>query len=262
MTTQFFAGPHTISRLTPEPATEPAHPLLLVVDPHIGIQRLIKQELSVQGFHVITADGAAQALRAAYSQRPDLVLTEVALPDASGLELMRLLRERHPVPIIFVTASDGQADKVRALELGADDYIVKPFDPDELASRVRAVLRRSTGGGYPYRTLRLGSVDIDLNRRTVVRDGESVHLTRSEWLLLEHLVANSGRVMLNGELLTKVWGPEYRDDVQYLRVWISRLRKKLEPETTDWTLIRTVKGIGYVLHLSTSDSKAPLGVAR
>jgi two-component system KDP operon response regulator KdpE len=161
---------------------------------------------------------------------------------------MRRMRERTSVPIILLTAKDHDDDKVRGLELGADDYLVKPFNPEELSARVRAVLRRgfrpSTGA---ENVVRVNNVEIDLNRRLVKKEGEVVSLTRTEWMLLQHLAANAGKVMLNTELLSKVWGPEYRDDLQYLRVWVSRLRSKLEPDPANPSIIKTLQGIGYLL---------------
>jgi DNA-binding response OmpR family regulator len=143
------------------------------------------------------------------------------MPEMTGYEVMRKLREQSPAPIILVTARDSDGDKVRGLELGADDYMVKPFSPDELAARIRAVLRRRSGAQTTERLVRAGNVEIDLDRRMVTRDGESVAVTRTEWLLLQYLASNVGKVLINAELLSKVWGPEYRDDVQYLRVWVS-----------------------------------------
>jgi two-component system KDP operon response regulator KdpE len=196
---------------------------------------------------VVTAGDGEEALRIAEEQRPDIVLLDIVMPEMTGLEVMRRLREQSNAPIILVTAKDTDSDKVRGLELGADDYIVKPFSPDELGARIRAVLRRSVGTGSTERIIRAGEVEIDLDRRLVTRGGEPISLTRTEWLLLQHLAANAGKVMMNAELLSKVWGPEYRDDVQYLRVWVSRLRHKLEPEPADPTIIKTRQGIGYLL---------------
>ena len=149
------------------------------------------------------------------------------MPDLDGIEVMRQLRERRPVAVILLTAKGSTADKAKGLDLGADDYIAKPFHPDELAARVRAVLRRSSGAQPGSGVLAFDDVEIDLERRMVTRDGELVQLSRTEWLLLQHLAANAGKVVLHTELLTKVWGPEYRDDLQYLRVWVSRVRRKL-----------------------------------
>jgi two-component system KDP operon response regulator KdpE len=223
-------------------------PLILAVDDESGILRLIKLELSSQGFRVIVAENGQEALRLAEQQRPDIVVLDIVMPEMSGLEVMRRLRERSSVPVILLTAKDHDEDKVRGLELGADDYLIKPFNPEELSARVRAVLRRGfrpTAGTESI--VRVGNVEIDLNRRLVKKDGEIVSLTRTEWMLLQHLAANAGRVMLNTELLSKVWGPEYRDDLQYLRVWVSRLRSKLEADPANPTIIKTLQGIGYLL---------------
>ncbi len=222
-------------------------PLVLVVDDEAGILRLIRVELAAQGFRVITASNGEEALRLAEEQRPEIVLLDIVMPELTGAEVLRRLRERWSMPVIFVTAKDTDADKVRGLEIGADDYIVKPFSPDELAARIRAVLRRSVGSKDVEHIVRAGDIEIDLNRRLVSRNGDSVSLTRTEWLLLQHLAANAGKVMLNAELLTKVWGAEYRDDLQYLRVWVSRLRRKLESDPADPHIIKTRQGIGYVL---------------
>lgn len=224
-----------------------SQPLVLAVDDEQGILRLIKLELSQQGFRVVTATSGEEALQLAEEQRPDVVLLDILMPDMTGLEAMKKLREQSSAPILLVTAKDSDMDKVRGLELGADDYIVKPFNPDELAARIRAVLRRSVGSSNSERVVRAGDVEIDLDRRLVTKGSEPITLTRTEWLLLQHLAANAGKVMMNSELLSKVWGPEYRDDVQYLRVWVSRLRRKLESTPSDPTLIKTMQGIGYLL---------------
>jgi two-component system KDP operon response regulator KdpE len=226
--------------MTPEP-------LVLAVDDEAGILRLMKLELTGQGFRVITAGNGEEALKLVEEQRPDVVLLDVIMPEMTGLEVMRRIREQMNVPVIMVTAKDSDQDKVRGLELGADDYIVKPFSPEELGARIRAVLRRAMGNQSTERVIRVQDVEIDLNRRLVSRSGDTVSLTRTEWLLLQYLAANAGKVMLNAELLSKVWGPEYHDDVQYLRVWVSRLRRKLEPNPNEPQIIKTMQGIGYML---------------
>jgi two-component system KDP operon response regulator KdpE len=222
-------------------------PLVLAVDDEAGILRLIKLELAEQGFRVLTSTSGDEALRLLEEQRPDIVLLDIIMPDMTGLEVMRRIREQSNSPVILVTAKDGDKDKVKGLEQGADDYIVKPFSPDELGARIRAVLRRTSGAATTERIVCAGEVEIDLERRQVKRSGEPVMVTRTEWLLLQHLAANAGKVIVNSELLSKVWGPEYRDDMQYLRVWVSRLRQKLEPNTAEPTIIKTRPGIGYVL---------------
>jgi two-component system KDP operon response regulator KdpE len=221
-------------------------PLVLAVDDESGILRLMKLELEEQGFHVVTCNSGEEALRIVEEQRPDIVLLDILMPEMNGLEVMRRLRESAPAPIILVTARDSDADKVKGLELGADDYVIKPFNPDELAARIRAVLRR-LNGAPKERVVRNGNLEIDLERRLVARAGEPVALTRTEWLLLQHLAQNAGKVMTNAELLSKVWGAEYRDDVQYLRVWVSRLRHKLEENPSEPAIITTMPGIGYIL---------------
>ena len=220
-------------------------PLVLAVDDELGMIRLLRLELTAQGFRVITASNGEEALTLAETNRPDIVLLDVAMPEMNGYEVLRALRERSPVPIILVTARDREVDKVRGLELGADDYIVKPFGADEMAARIRAVLRR-TAGVAPDQVVRAGKIAVDLGKRLVYREDEQVALTRTEWQLLQHLAANSGKVILSGELLSKVWGPEYRDDLQYLRVWVSRLRQKIEETPSAPVIIKTLPGIGYM----------------
>ena len=233
-----------------------AEPLVLAVDDEAGILRLIKLELSTQGFRVVTAENGEQALRMAEEHRPDIVLLDIVMPDITGLEVMRKLRERTNIPVILLTAKGSDADKVRGLEMGADDYLAKPFSPEELSARVRAVLRRALGSAGLENVVHAGDVEVDLNRRLVKRKGELVTLTRTEWMLLQHLAANAGKIMLNAELLSKVWGPEYRDDLQYLRVWVSRLRRKLEEEPSQPKLIKTFQGIGYMFDLGLEDGEA------
>lgn len=231
-------------------------PLVLAVDDEPGVLRLIKLGLTANGFRVITCESAEEAERLAEEHRPDIVLLDVVMPDMSGYEVMRRLRDRTDIPIIMLTAKDRDADKVKGLELGGDDYVAKPFSPDELAARVRAVLRRSMGTQVIEGVVEAGNVTIDLNARTVTRGGEPVSLTRTEWMLLQHLAANPGKLMLSAELLSKVWGPEYRADLQYLRVWVSRLRQKLEDEPSRPRLLKTFAGLGYMFDTPAEDEPA------
>ena len=151
------------------------------------------------------------------------------------------------MPIILVSAKNPTMDKVRGLELGADDYISKPFDPEELSARIRAVLRRAqVDQPKPGSLVKAGAVEVDLDRRLVKKNGDLVKLTRTEWMLLQHLAANAGKVMVNNQLLSKVWGPEYREEFQYLRVWVFRLRNKLEDDPANPVIIKTLTGIGYL----------------
>jgi len=235
-------------------------PLVLVADDETRITKLVELALGDDGFRVITADGGREALKLAEEYRPDVVLLDIVMPDLDGIEVMRELRERRPVPVILLTAKDSVADKATGLDLGADDYVAKPFHPDELAARIRAVLRRSDGataGSDSTATVAFDDVEVDLERRTVKRSGELVQLSRTEWLLLQHLAANAGKVVLHTELLTKVWGPEYRDDVSYLRVWVSRVRRKLGAPPGEPGRIKTMPGIGYMLDVEPApDSRA------
>jgi two-component system KDP operon response regulator KdpE len=227
-------------------------PLVLIADDEPRITKLVSIALGEEGFRVITASGGEDALRKSEEYRPDIVLLDIVMPDLDGIEVMRQLRERRPVPVILLTAKGSTADKAKGLDLGADDYIAKPFHPDELAARVRAVIRRATGASSGTGVVAFDDVEIDLERRMVTRDGQLVQLSRTEWLLLQHLAANAGKVVLHTELLTKVWGPEYRDDLQYLRVWISRVRRKLGTPAGEPGRIRTFQGIGYLLDVEGS----------
>ncbi|MCC7365380.1 MAG: response regulator transcription factor [Dehalococcoidia bacterium] len=220
-------------------------PLLLAVDDEPGILRLLKLELGAQDFKVLTATNGDEAIRIIEERRPDCVLLDIMMPGESGLEVMNKIRERGRTPVILLTAKDRETDKVRGLELGADDYIVKPFNLLELGARIRAVLRR-VRGITPTAPVTAGNLEIDLSRRIVTKNGTMVNLTRTEWLLLEHLSANAGKLVTNRELLTKVWGPEYVDDLQYLRVWVSRIRQKIEDNPGDPQYIRTFQGLGYM----------------
>ena len=222
-------------------------PLVLVADDEQRITKLVSMALTDEGFRVVTASGGEDALAKAEEVRPDIVLLDIVMPDLDGIEVMRQIRERRSVPVILLTAKGAASDKAKGLDLGADDYIAKPFHLDELAARVRAVLRRASGVSTGIRAVHFDDVEIDLERRVVTRGGELVELSRTEWLLLQHLAANAGKVVLHTELLTKVWGPEYRDDLQYLRVWVSRVRRKLGAKPGEPGRIKTFQGIGYLL---------------
>jgi len=222
-------------------------PLVLAVDDEPGVLRLVSLALPPLGFAVITADTPEDAIALFDERHPDIVLLDVVMPGVGGLGAMRELRARSDVPIIVVTALDSDADKVRGLDGGADDYVAKPFSWEELAARIRAVLRRcvpATGGG---RTLRIGEVEVDLERRLVRRSGDLVPLTRTEWRIIQALAANPGRIVPSADILASVWGPEYRGDLQYLRVWMRRLRKKLEDDASRPRLLKNFIGLGYML---------------
>jgi two-component system KDP operon response regulator KdpE len=231
-------------------------PLVLVADDEPRITKLVAVTMADEGFRVITATGGEEALAMAEEFRPDIVLLDIVMTDLDGIEVMSQLRDYRAVPVILLTAKGSTADKARGLDLGADDYIAKPFHPDELAARVRAVLRRAAGVTPGGGVVHIGDIEIDLERRFMTRGGELVQLSRTEWLLLQHLAANAGKVVLHSELLTKVWGPEYRDDMQYLRVWVSRIRRKLGAAPGEPGPITTYQGIGYVLNVDPAPTLA------
>lgn len=236
-------------------------PSILVVDDDHKILRLLRIELTAQGFGVTMAERGDEALATIERHRPDLVVLDIIMPGMDGLSVLRALRQTSGVPVILLTAKGSDADKIMGLELGADDYLPKPFNPEELTARVRAVMRRSQAQAMPSSGSRLvcGNVVIDLGRRTVFVGEKPVVLSRTEWQLLQQLCANAGRVMLHEDLLARTWGPEYRDDLQYLRVWISRLRQKIEAVPAEPRYIRTVQGIGYILEAT--PRRAPLDIA-
>jgi two-component system, OmpR family, KDP operon response regulator KdpE len=231
-----------------------SQPLVLVADDEPRITKLVSMALTDEGFRVVTASGGVEALAKAEEVRPDIVLLDIVMPDLDGIEVMRQIRERRSVPVILLTAKGSASDKAKGLDLGADDYVAKPFHLDELAARVRAVLRRASGISTGTGAVHFDDIEIDLERRIVTRGGELVELSRTEWLLLQHLAANAGKVVLHTELLTKVWGPEYRDDLQYLRVWVSRVRRKLGAKPGESGRIKTFQGIGYLLDVEPARS--------
>ncbi len=237
-------------------------PLVLVADDEPRITKLVSIALQAEGFRVVTAEGGEEALRRAEEVRPDVVLLDIVMPDLDGIEVMQQLRELRPLPVILLTAKGSARDKAKGLDLGADDYVAKPFHPDELVARVRAVLRRASGATPGQGIVAFDDVEIDLERRMVTRAGQLVQLSRTEWLLLQHLAMNAGRVVLHTELLTKVWGPEYRDDLQYLRVWVSRVRRKLGAEPGETGRIKTFQGIGYLLDVDGTATQAPVAAEK
>lgn len=234
-------------------------PLVLAIDDEPAILKLIKLELTSAGFRVVTAESGEVGVRLEDDQRPDIVVLDLLMPDMDGMDTMREIRRRANVPIILLTGKDSDSDRVIGLEQGADDYLVKPFSPEELVARVRAVLRRAAGNAGMEQQIVLGDVTVDLGRGMIRRSDQDAELTRREWMLLQHLAANPGRVMLNEELLTSIWGPEYRNDLQYLRVLVSRLRQKIEDNPSEPRFIKTYPGIGYMLDLPgrTGDPEAP-----
>jgi len=222
---------------------------ILLVDDEVRILNFLRSKLRAQGYEVLTASNGAAALEQARAQEPDLIVLDVVMPKMGGFEVLQELRSFSPVPVIILSAKGADADKIRGLGLGADDYISKPFNPDELVARIEAVRRRLEPEEKRKATppLSVEGVTIDTEERSIVVRGREVRLTRIEWLLLSELARNAGRLMLYEELLTRIWGLEYRDDLQILRTWISRLRYKIEKDPEHPTLLRTVPKTGYIL---------------
>lgn len=220
---------------------------ILVVDDETRMVRFIRLNLEHDGFQVDEAYNGSQAIDKVRSNLPDLVLLDVMMPDVDGFEVLRIVREVSTVPVIMLTAKGEEDDRVRGLELGADDYVTKPFSPRELVSRVRAVLRRTEMASAT--THGLIEVDerlkLDFDRREIWVGGELVQLRPTEYRLLYHLVQNAGWVVTHDQLLAKVWGYEYRDEPHYVRLYINYLRKKLEEDPSNPKYILTERGVGY-----------------
>ncbi len=222
---------------------------VLVVDDEERILNFLKSKLKASGYEVLTASNGVEALEQIQGQDPDLIVLDVLMPKMDGFETLKQLRTFSSIPAIILSARGTDADKIRGLALGADDYLPKPFNPGELVARIEAV-RRRLGPAEQRKMaepLALAGLRINFEKHLVVVRGEEVHLTRIEWLLLSELAHNAGRLMTYGELLTRLWGPEYRDDVQILRTWISRLRTKIEEDPNHPKIIRTMPKTGYII---------------
>jgi two-component system, OmpR family, KDP operon response regulator KdpE len=222
---------------------------VLVVDDEPPILRFLRTSLTAAGHRVVTADSAATALAAMPVEKPDMVILDLGLPDRSGFDVIEAIRKNSAVPIIVLSARSDEKSKVEALDLGADDYISKPFGMAELTARIRAAFRHRFQAQGEMPNFVSGELTVDLVRRRVIRAGHEVKLSPKEFDLLRHLVANAGKVLTHRHLLREVWGPAQADEVQYLRVFIRGLRQKLEPDPTRPTHILTELGVGYRLQL-------------
>jgi two-component system KDP operon response regulator KdpE len=221
-------------------------PRVLVVEDEADIRRFVRMALQAEGFEAFESDTLKRGLIDAATRRPDLLVLDLGLPDGDGVDLIRDLRGWSAVPVIVLSARSGEADKIAALDAGADDYLVKPFGAGELMARVRAQLRRHAGqtpAGEPE--LRFGDVTIDLARRSVLRAGQPVHLTPIEYRLLTHLTSQPDRVITHRQLLKAVWGPGHAEDTHYVRVHMANLRKKIEADASMPRHLITEAGIGY-----------------
>ncbi len=224
---------------------------LLVVDDDPKIRRLLARHLALEGFEVALAAHGEEALYQASLKQPALIVLDLSMPVMGGLEALERLREWYTEPIIILSATDEEREKVKALDLGADDYVTKPFSPAELVARIRAAIRRaerlSTLERRDTPVVVAGSVEVDLSAHVVRRNGNEVHLTRTEYDLLQVLASNASKVLTHRQLLQAVWGPEYGEETEYLRTFIKQLRRKLEADPSRPRHIFTEPGVGYRL---------------
>jgi len=220
---------------------------ILTVDDELSILKFLRSNLEDRGYTVISATNGEEAINIVERELPDFIILDVMMPKMDGFEVCRRLREWSQIPIIMLSARGDESDKVQCLDLGADDYIVKPFSANELVARVSAVLRRTKAAStLPAKSvITRGDLVINLAQRKVTRAGQDIKLTPTEYALLQELAVNSGKVLTHTHLLNKVWGPEYRDEREYLHVFIRRLRAKLEPDPNKPRYITTVSGVGY-----------------
>ncbi len=224
----------------------PKGKLVLVVDDEKRMVEFIRMNLELEGYRVATAHNGLEALERVRADLPDLVLLDVMMPQMDGFETLQRIREISSVPVIMVTVRGEEPDLVRGLEQGADDYIAKPFSPRELLSRIKAVLRRAESPATSQARIVVDEgLTIDTAKREVIVRGQVVKLRPTEYRLLYHLVQNAGWVMTHEMLLSKVWGPEYRDEAQYLRLYITYLRQKIEVDPAHPQYILTERGVGY-----------------
>jgi two-component system KDP operon response regulator KdpE len=217
---------------------------VLVVDDDPAIQRTLAIGLRARGYQVLPARDGRTAVEAVREDDPDVVLLDLGLPDLSGVDVLRRIRKHSQVPVIVLSARHGSDDKVEALDVGADDYVTKPFGMDELLARVRAAVRRSVPDQPPAPVV-TDTFTVDLAATVVLRDGVEVRLTPTEWRLLEALVTRPGRLVSQRQLLAEVWGPGYAVETNYLRVYVAGLRRKLEPDPSRPRHLLTEPGMGY-----------------
>jgi two-component system KDP operon response regulator KdpE len=223
---------------------------VLVIEDDPAIASLTRLQLENRGFQVNVAKDGGEGLRQAYAWQPDLVVLDIMMPDMDGWTVCERLRELSEVPIIFVTAVGKETDIVRGLEMGADDYLVKPFSPRELVARIEAVLRRGTRGdasAIEARTYENGPLTVNLESRQVKLNGEHVDLTPIEFKLLSTFIRNEDKVLTHRFLLSQVWGPAYEEERQYLKLYVWYLRQKIEEDPSNPQLVLTERGVGYRL---------------
>ncbi|HLX69060.1 MAG TPA: response regulator transcription factor [Verrucomicrobiae bacterium] len=217
----------------------------MVIDDEPQIQRLLTIMLESQGYRVTAANSGKDGLAATAQRRHDLIVLDLGLPDVSGLSVLKQIREWTQTPVIILTVQDAEAEKIEALDSGADDYVTKPFNSGELLARLRAALRRADKGKVEEPVLQFGNLTINLAARRVTRNGEPVKLTATEYALLKLFVQHAGKVLTHRHLLREVWGPDQENETQYLRVYVQRLRDKLEADPESPAFFLTEPGVGY-----------------
>jgi len=224
-----------------------ASPLILVVEDEPQMRRFLRTALEVQEFRIVEAETAKEALVAATTHNPEVILLDLGLPDGDGVDVARRVREWSRVPIIVISARGREADKVAVLDAGADDYLIKPFGVNELLARIRVALRHAVQAASPQGApiLEIGPLYLDLARREVRVSGCEVHLTPIEYRLLVFLAQNAGKVLTHRQILSEVWGPPYATEIQYLRVFMAQLRRKVETDPARPVLLLTEPGVGY-----------------
>jgi two-component system KDP operon response regulator KdpE len=232
-------------------------PFVLIIDDEVQIRRFLRAGFELDGFSVIEAENCNAGLRAATLRPVDLIVVDLGLPDLDGAEVVRRVREWSPVPIIVLSVRSREAEKVRLLELGADDYVVKPFGMAELLARAHATMRRHERGDHAEPVIGAGPVTIDLAARTVSLNGVPLQLTPKEYRLLQVLARHGGNVVTHEHLLREVWGARHTRDVHYLRIFVRKLRRKIEPDPMRPRILVTELGVGYRLDLSDAPQDAP-----
>lgn len=221
--------------------------VILIIDDDPSLHNLLSQYLEQQNYQIIHADDGREGIRLLFEQRPNLIVLDVMMPNLDGWSTLERIREMSSLPVILLTAKDAEADKLKGFRLGGDDYVTKPFSFAELSARIEAVLKRADGNNRRSSTLQVGGLVVDPVHHLVSRDGQAIELTPTEFKLLEVFMRAPGQVFTQEQLVAKVWGDEYADEVGYIRRYIWHLRQKIEPEPNDPTYLHNERGIGYKL---------------